>query len=311
MKNNKKGFIATSIIYSFFIVFLMMITLNLVKHEQKRILLDQIKADIRSDLLMDITTGPTCIRAKTLHTEICNNISPTFDKPYPSWACGGNGYASGATITYGSLGTIGNLKTGDAFDCDVNGDGNFDATTERFYYVSKLSGRDDVAVMLYYSGVVNGSISYSGAPYNNTSSWDGPIDAKNNLPSNDQWKNVQLFNSVRNIYGQSGELIKANFSYSGRAARLLSLADIKDVCGTTDVRTNCRFIMEGTQYADKNRNIFAIRLEEAIKEYSGFALQIYVYNGSAQMAFISSVSTNSTNGGVKPVIEVPLENIDY
>ena len=40
--------------------------------------------------------------------------------------------------TYGRLGSGSTLTVGDAFDCDVNGDGTFDSTNERFYYVSLL-----------------------------------------------------------------------------------------------------------------------------------------------------------------------------
>ena len=49
-----------------------------------------------------------------------------------------DGVMGTSTITYGKLGTQGILSSGDAFDCDVNGDGIYDATTERFYYVTDL-----------------------------------------------------------------------------------------------------------------------------------------------------------------------------
>ena len=71
-----------------------------------------------------------CKRATTLHTEKCTQTDG-------SMFCSGAGYtASGSkgtsTITYGNLGTKGSLNSGDAFDCDVNGDGEYNSDTERF-----------------------------------------------------------------------------------------------------------------------------------------------------------------------------------
>ena len=44
----KNGFIAISIIFSFFIVFLLILTINLTSYAQNRILMNQIKKDIKS-----------------------------------------------------------------------------------------------------------------------------------------------------------------------------------------------------------------------------------------------------------------------
>lgn len=50
---NKKGFIAVSIIFSFFIVFLLLLTINLTAYAQNRILLNQVKKDIKSKTLLN------------------------------------------------------------------------------------------------------------------------------------------------------------------------------------------------------------------------------------------------------------------
>ena len=50
---NKKGFIAVSIIFSFFIVFLLLLTINLAAYAQNRILLNQVKKDIKSNTLLE------------------------------------------------------------------------------------------------------------------------------------------------------------------------------------------------------------------------------------------------------------------
>lgn len=59
---------------------------------------------------------PLCQRASILHTEECLG-----------GYCSGMGYkVNGSkgttTITYGSIGTTNTLSSGNAFDCDVNGD---------------------------------------------------------------------------------------------------------------------------------------------------------------------------------------------
>ena len=66
-----------------------------------------------------------CQRATFLHTETCSQTS-TSDY------CNADGYSTGDTITYGNLGIKGTLITGDAFDCDVNGDGIYNATNQGY-----------------------------------------------------------------------------------------------------------------------------------------------------------------------------------
>ena len=89
---------------------------------------------------------PLCKRATTLHTEKCSQTSTLS-------YCSGDGYTLNDTITYGNLGTKGVITSGDAFDCDVNGDGVYDAETERFYYVSNMTNGvtkdSNTAVLIY------------------------------------------------------------------------------------------------------------------------------------------------------------------
>ncbi len=156
-----------------------------------------------------ITPGYTCVRAKWLHKEICTQSSLN---------CSGDGYYLGgamntSTVTYGKLGTNGeNIEVGDAFDCDVNGNGYIDVdekgySTERFYYVSPrwTPGTDvsstafdaNIAVLIYYSNTYNGLISNNSAAYatkadiqsafpgetiSNYDNWHGPVTAIKHLP---------------------------------------------------------------------------------------------------------------------------------
>ena len=71
-----------------------------------------------------------CMKAKsgTLHTETCSS----------GGGCLEHGYSTGDTITYGNIPGNGNPAVGDAYDCDVNNDGVYNPTTERFYFVRKV-----------------------------------------------------------------------------------------------------------------------------------------------------------------------------
>ena len=149
-----------------------------------------------------------CKRATVLHTETCEQSSDY---------CYGDGYYTNGSmgtniVTYGNTEvTNGELNIGDAFDCDVNGNGIVDVdandnSTERFYYVSPrwIPGTDttsssfdsNVAVLIYYSNTYNGQISDSGAAYavkvdaieagsesaDSHQNWMGPVTALKHLP---------------------------------------------------------------------------------------------------------------------------------
>ena len=91
---------------------------------------------------------PICQRATVLHQEEC----------FGNY-CAGLGYKTDGSmqtkmISYGSLGETGKLSSGDAFDCDVDGDGVYDSATERFYYVTDMD--NDTAVLIYYNNVSGG-----------------------------------------------------------------------------------------------------------------------------------------------------------
>ena len=74
---------------------------------------------------------PICRRATTLHND--------------------------GTHTFGNLGSGNTISAGDAFDCDVNKDKNYDPETERFYYISELDSNSSYAVLVYYNNVSAGS----------------------------------------------------------------------------------------------------------------------------------------------------------
>ena len=267
---------------------------------------------------------PLCKRATTLHTEKCSQTST-------STYCSGDGYtASGSmkttTITYGNLGTKGVLTSGDAFDCDVNGDGVYNSTTERFYYVSDITNGvtqdSNTAVLIYYNNVSGGvaSNSTSYAYDKSGSNNNGPVTALAQLPTTNQWKNVSLTNTTRAITNQSGgNTTKAGnlptaFSYEGYAARLLTAQEVSAGCGFTvgsktkgELSSKCKYLMENTKYSASSLKTYGGWLESPSASFSPSAWYV-----NANLRYVSNYNVADADiHGVRPAIEVLKSNISY
>ena len=255
-----------------------------------------------------------CKRATTLHTEVC---SQTDTSKY----CQADGYALNDVITYGNLGTKGTLSSGDAFDCDVNGDGVYDSETERFYYVSDMTNGvtsdSDTAVLIYYNNV-NGGVASNSTAYAYDSNGDaytnGPVTAKEQLPTTNQWKNVSLTNTTRDITDNEGTIRKTGFSYEGYAARLLTAQEVNAGCGVTvgsytkgELSTKCKYLMENTKYSSSDLATYGGWLESSSASASSVAWFVFA---SFRFVRVSPVS-NSSGIGVRPAIEVLKSNISY
>ncbi len=282
----------------------------------------------RLSLVAEQTSGviPTaniiCKRATILHTEECPNYYG---------ACENAGYSSSgskgtSTVTYGNLGSKGKLESGDAFDCDVNGDGVYDAATERFYYVSDYyntstkSFKNDTAVLIYYSNVIEGkATNTTGYKYDESlKNNNGPVTAITQLPTTEQWKNVKLINTSRKILNVNGENTTAagnlpeSFSYDGYAARLLAVPEIGKACNITvgsqssGELDSCLYFLENTAFTNSNYN-FGWWLEnpsvgsDTVAGIGAVGYRAVVY-GSVD---------NSSSYAVRPTIEVPKTNIEY
>ena len=262
---------------------------------------------------------PLCKRATTLHTETCSQTST-------SSYCSGDGYtASGSmkttTITYGNLGTKGVLTSGDAFDCDVNGDGVYDSTTERFYYVSDMTNGvtqdSNTAVLIYYNNV-SGGLPSNSTTYvydkNRNAYTNGPITAKGQLPTTSQWKNVSLINTTRNITDEKNTVRKSAFSYEGYAARLLTYQEVYNGCydGTTSITSKkglsskCKYLMENTKYSSSSLKTYGGLLESPSASFSFFVWLVDAYSLS-----VDDLDVGNERTGVRPVIEVLKSNISY
>ena len=269
------------------------------------------------------TVTPTktaiCKRATTLHTETCSN---TDSSAY----CQADGYALNDTITYGNLGTKGTLLSGDAFDCDVNGDGIYDSKTERFYYVSDITNGvttdANTAVLIYYNNVSGGVASnsttyaYDSSGKNN----NGPVTAIKQLPTTEQWSNVNLTNTTRAITNENGGNtttagdLPTTFSYEGYAARLLTTQEVSTGCDVIvgsyikgELSSKCKYLMENTKYSSDSLATYGGLLETPDSSRSNYA---WLVRGNYR--YIDYVYVNSASyRGVRPAIEVTKANIEY
>ena len=261
------------------------------------------------------TTTAMCKRATTLHTEICKQTSSDY-------FCTADGYTTGAEITYGNLGTEGLLTSGDAFDCDVNGDGTYDPETERFYYVSDvtngITSDSNTAVLIYYNNVSGGVADNTKLyAYDSTKeNWHGPQTAVQQLPTTNQWKTT-LSNTRRQITTETGSTSTAGgtlpeFSYEGYAARLLTVQEVNAGCGFTigsakkgEISTKCRYLMENTKYSNSTIKTYGGWLETPC---TGDSYNIWSVSGDHRYVGLHSANES---WAIRPAIEVAKTNIDY
>ena len=216
-------------------------------------------------------------------------------------------------------GNVKELKSGDAFDCDVNGDGTYDENTERFYYVTDLD--DSTAVLIYYNNVSKGQPSKNATYAYDTSkeNWHGPRTAIEELPSTSEWRNVSLKNSVRAILNENGgnttkgETLPSNFSYAGYSARLLTVQEINKACGIkaghwiTGELDTCNYLMENTKYSNADNTAWAWWLENPHSGSSSAACYVIGYDRDVSIHTVS----NAGGYGVRPAIEVLKSNMEY
>ena len=260
---------------------------------------------------------PLCKRAINLHSEICDG-----------GICESSGLSNGDTIVYGSLGSGNILKPGDAFTCDVNGDGIYDEETERFYYTSNYAEtfkgnmevdgvnyvnsymNDKYGTFIYYKNITDSSdVDYNDQSINNV----GPTVASTYLPTKSSWNNINLYNTNRVIVtdkysDENGTVTEAGdteaFDYSNYGSRLLTSMESLDVGEKIGTNT---FYLENTKYSNSSNVTDGYWLENPVKENSTSALSL---SASSLGVKTSLVTGDEEVIGVRPAIEVKKNQLD-
>ena len=212
-------------------------------------------------------------------------------------------------IEFGQIPTSSSLSAGDAFDCDVNGDGTYDATNERFYYLTNSS--DNKAILIYYNNTsqVNNNVSpicsATAVSYAPTFT-EGPKTAIGELPNTTQWPNVSLYSEPRTITDDTGNTVYSNYLYKEKAARFATLDEIKaatrvNLNETQNELENFTFLLENTaSYGDGCSSNYWL---ETTNSNSGAE----IINGAMDAKSLGHATGDS---GVRPVIEIPFESIE-
>ena len=264
--------------------------------------------------------GKLCKRAERLHSETCNQSDS-------SECCMAAGYSLGDNIVYGNCGSSGELKSGDAFDCDVDGDGVYDSNTERFYYVSDYydttnkSFNDSYATLIYYNNVKAGvpdnkaAFAYDASNEN----WHGPRTGYVQLPSTSQWSKVTLLNNPRQLLNKKGEATSSSgskvlgtFDYTEKAARLLTVQEINQACGIIGDNykigelDTCEYLLENTQYSNSSLT-YGWWTETTNSSRIDY---VWIVGGTYRRLYSLDVNNHGARG-VRPAIDVLKTDILY
>ncbi|MEE3343678.1 MAG: InlB B-repeat-containing protein [Bacilli bacterium] len=209
---------------------------------------------------------------------------------------------------FGQIHSDSSLSPGDAYDCDVNGDGVYDSANERFYYLTD-SGTNAIFVYSNNTIQVNNNVTSScgatGVAYGSDYS-HGPSTAMDELPNNNQWINVSLYTEPRDIKDNAGTSVINSFVYTGKAARFVTLDEIKaattnSINGTVNELSDYSFLLENTSGYDGSCS-------------SGYWMETTDSSSGAYMVDGSTGGNRVTNitsvSDVRPVIEVPYSVIE-
>ena len=264
-------------------------------------------------------THQTVITSDTqLHAEwtkiVCKRVTDSTKLHTETCVSGGcvagnnaSGFHANDIITYGTVGD-GVPISGDAYDCDVNDDGTFDATesdhktyTERFYFVREKTNAnsDNTAVLVYSTSFdengrddrvtdkndgsthYNLAITYlpaSTATQSNSNAWDNPL--------------------------------LVDFDGNGKVSRFASMDDLESVCGTpvvfsnTSYFANCQkwFWFENSRFQNANIGRAGIWLEYE----TGDTKYHRIHTQSFDVMEVEESSENMT----RPVIEIPMSALE-
>lgn len=359
---NNKGFAISTFLYSLIVMIFLIVLASLSMLGTARNNTKNLTDDLKKELI-DRYDGkkPVCRRVALDHNcpfssdpnadiggVFCSKCDNTdvwiVYKGRRQGACASDGYQAGQPIKMGQRAKVpGQLSPGDAFICDVNGDGNYSSNQrddglrnqlELFYYLTDLDTNPDYAVLIFFANVEGGEFTTSsnkiGHNYSDTTTdYVGPTIAINELPTTSQWKNVKLYREFRTIKDESGEDRVLNYSYAGRAARLPTYQEIKAACPslvTYDASTTadptpqgtangqCEYLMEYTPYDNGTwQTTTKGYWLETVSSASASQYKHIILDGVSHNVYPlvnNGVNTNQ-RFGVRPVIEVPKHLIDY
>lgn len=234
------------------------------------------------------------------------------------------GIHSSTLTTFGTVAST-TLKAGDILSCDVDGDGKYNSYTEKFYYINTLNSNNDYAVLVAANNYVNkndtlsinnsygssnGAIAYNSEQ---EKAYNGPATAINYLPTTTQWKNISLTNSTRQLVTETGATsidsnnLESNFSYAGKAARLLTYQEGLSACGAGDITSTnylnqCNYLLDNTGYIS-SADILGYWLENPKTVNDS-----WVIHGSNSL-ITGGTAYSNTSFGVRPAIEVKKSKI--
>ena len=140
------------------------------------------------------------------------------------------------------------------------------------------------------------------------------------LPTISQWSNVSLTNSVRSITTNTGEntttggTTPSNFSYSGYAARLLTIQEVRKGTGLTSIPDwkigeldNFTYLLENTKFSSNSNAAWSWWLENSRSDKID---SVWYVSGDGRLVSSDPVSSFSDRA-IRPAIEVSKTNIDY
>ncbi len=259
-----------------------------------------------------------CKKATSLHESTCLNQRRDNDLMK---GCH-NTYGYGDQIIFGTI-PDGEPKAGDAYDCDVNNDGIYDSTTERFYYVSKSYNpktkqfENDKSVLNYYINLdenlnptTTGTNEYNLGTNGSGDVSLGPAELLKYLPSKDEWTNPGLIQPgtryITGYYGSPGY----DFSYGDAVARPLTYQEIIKACNFVynsldfGELKNCPYLLENDKSYDGPKNSYGYWIETTIKTHSADSVT------GSRLCVGNNPTTSNDIFGTRPAIVVYNESIE-
>ena len=116
--------------------------------------------------------------------------------------------------------------------------------------------------------------------------------------------------------GNGANTIMNLYNYGGKAARLLTIPELVKGCkgtinnntafGNNGSLTPCKFLFEGTKYADANKITYGPWLDTP-----NTSANTKVWEISSQTRRLTNNNSTMINFGARPVIEVPYSKILY